>query len=212
MKHIFEHAGTVKVPCSNGQDLLWRDDLGIGFLPSNGMEYGEAYWENYQKYASSPNANAINDARIALVCRYVTLTSDQLCDVGIGNGQFALTMGCKGFDVNEHAAAWLKQRNMFGDPYTQQFEALSFWDVLEHIEDPSALLTVPHIFTSLPIHQDLNGLMNSKHLRPNEHLWHFTQEGFIHFMDHFGYNVQEVNDSESKAGRESIQSFYFKRR
>jgi hypothetical protein len=194
---------------------MWREDLGIGYLPTNNVvPYDEAYWEKYKSYANSEIADKLNEARNSFVKRYLHNEFQynyNMCDVGIGNGQFVEANDCFGFDVNPKAVEWLKDRGAFANPNEVDFITLTFWDVLEHIEDHTSILRVENVFTSLPIHKDLDSLLNSKHLKPDEHLWHFTQEGVINFMNIYNYKVVEVNDSEIAAGREDIWSFYFKR-
>lgn len=195
---------------SNGNDLLWRDDLGIGYLKSNGYDYDQAYWDKYLGYRDGLGVS-LTEERYKFALKHMSNTAD-VCDVGIGSGQFVERSGGHGFDINPVAQKWLYAHGYFGDPYKHDFEALTMWDVLEHIDDPSPLLERHSlIITSLPIHSSLEGCLASKHLRPDEHIWHFTHEGIIKFMGLFGYECQDIADFETKLGRESIMTYCFKR-
>ena len=208
-KQIFEVDQTISVPIEGyPYPLLWREDLGIGFLKSDGYDYGEDYWVKYQSYINDLGMK-LSTARGAFVLNNLK-TFNGLCDVGIGSGQFIEMVGCKGYDVNEFAVQWLKENDYYADVYKETFNALSFWDVLEHIEDPSELLNkTDKVFVSVPIHKDINACLASKHLRPAEHIWHFTNDGIKNFMRMFGYRAIASSNFETKLGREDIISYYF---
>lgn len=194
----------------NGNPLVWRADLGVGYLPSNGYAYGEGYWETYQQYAAGSIGEALTLYRTEFVAKYVDPAT--ICDVGIGSGQFIKHVGAKGCDINPYARDWLLKNKLFGDPYTEKFSALTFWDVLEHFDNPAGILShTDKVFMSLPIHADFKACLASKHLKPNEHIWHFTDSGIKFFMKYHGFDVIEQGDGETQAGRESIMSYYFRR-
>ena len=52
----------------------------------------------------------------------------------------------------------------------------------------------------------------SKHFKPNEHLWYFTDRGIKRFMFEHGFGFFGQNELETDAGREGIGSYAFKRR
>jgi hypothetical protein len=191
--------------------LVWLTDLGIGHLESNGYDYGEDYWEIYQKYAHNDVGVKLTQARADFVTENGG-SFDDLCDVGVGSGQFVDTVKCKGTDVNEIANAWLNEHGYYvEDPTT--FKSLTLWDVIEHIEDPASLLVkAENVFISTPIYQDSATCLKSKHLKPGEHIWYFTESSLSYFMGLLGFKLVASSDCESQLGRESILSFYFKRK
>lgn len=208
----FRYADNVySVKTSNGNPIVWRDDLGIGYLPSNGFTYAEAYWETYQQYAAGSIGERLTLFREEFVARHVDPST--VCDIGIGSGQFVKHVGAKGFDINPFARSWLEQNDLFADPYVEKFSTFTFWDVLEHFDDPELILSkTDKVFVSLPIHENFRACVESKHLKPNEHIWHFTDRGLKFFMWHFGFEVVDQDDGETRAGRESIMSYFFRRR
>lgn len=207
-KEIFENGNVTKHQIENYEyPLVWREDLGIGYLKSTGYAYDLEYWEKYQSYINDlgekltlARANFVNSENI----------TGKICDVGIGSGQFVSEMQCYGYDINKFAKRWLEDVGLFGDPYSTKFDVLTFWDVLEHIDDPSIIISkVKHIFLSIPVHADVTSCLASKHLRPSEHIWHFTHDGIINFMNLLGYELKTTANFESVLGREDILSYYF---
>ena len=108
---------------------------------------------------------------------------------------------------------WLKRRKLWRDPYEDGAEVLTFWDSLEHIEDPVRILECcdSMAIISIPIFKDKAHTMRSKHFRTDEHFWYFTSEGLIRMMHNEGFRLVDQNDLETKLGREDIRSFVFQR-
>jgi len=210
-ENIISGRVTEAYPTSNGFPLKWCKDLGIGFLPTLGYDYGQEYWERYNNYVDNGYGVKLSRFRKRFVLENFG-EPDNLCDVGIGSGQFVETIKCKGFDINPYARKWLEEHGNFADPYVDDFSALTFWDVLEHIENPSHLLKkTEKVFLSIPIHRDVDACLASKHLRPDEHLWHFTEAGLEFFMSMFGFKLTAKSDEEIKIGREDIMTYSFSR-
>ena len=175
------------------------------------VEYGEDYFAKYMGYEGTEIAKRINEARINLVEKWCP--GVQLLDVGIGSGEFIkLRKNAKGFDINKTALAWLHERKLYSDKWID-FKAFTFWDILEHCQIPENYLKRikqgAHIFVSLPIFADLEAVRDSKHYRPNEHYYYFTEQGFIGYMAKYGFALLESNNMEVDAGREDIGSFVF---
>lgn len=192
------------------QHLTWAPNPGIGYLPVTGNPYDEAYFAKYQGYAKTAMGRAINEARLRLVARY---WPGELLDVGIGCGQFVSSRQAPtyGYDVNATGIRWLQEQELWWDPYDHPVGAACFWDSLEHIANPAAILkqVTRWVFVALPIFNDLAHVLRSKHYRPDEHCWYFTEYGFLEFMRGHGWLPQEVNLHETALGREDIRSYAF---
>ena len=97
----------------------------------------------------------------------------------------------------------------------QYFKGLTFWDSFEHISEPSIILRKiykgTYIFLSIPIFPDLVLLTNSRHYRPDEHYWYFTEEGLINLFNDNGFELIDFNEIESELGRKDIKTFAFRR-
>ena len=142
-----------------------------------------------------------------------------LIDVGIGSGAFvelrrrARRQPTYGYDVNPSGIGWLMDRNLFADPYAAPFDAVSLWDVLEHMPEYPALLANVRewLFLSLPIFRDAEHVLRSKHFRPMEHCWYFTPTGLVTAMHWCGFALVSESMIETELGREDIGTFAFRR-
>lgn len=185
--------------------------------------YDEAYWKKYQSYRGNGIGELITEGRANMTYRALAdlglLKENEqglypVTDIGIGSGEFVEAMPCYGTDINPHAVKWLKRRKVHNDPLSAKVETpvLTFWDVLEHIPDPKPLLDMAQVvLTSLPIYDNVQECLASKHLRPGEHLWHFTNGGIKRFMHLAGFKFIAADNFETQAGREGIITYAFRR-
>lgn len=175
---------------------------------------GENYFDHYAALAGNEIAARLHAARVELVNTYVGAAFPVL-DVGIGCGEFiSARPNTYGTDVNPRALVWLQDRGLKGS--VSSFEAFTFWDVLEHIDKPDRfyfrhMAKGSYLFTSLPIVDDLNLIRQSKHYKPGEHLYYWTERGFVDWMAQYRFRLLASSDMETKAGREQIKSFVFVR-
>lgn len=192
--------------------LYWAKKHGIGFYPVKEFVYNEEYFKKYATYEENGKAQDISKHRMEFVTKY--WNGGTLVDIGIGSGTFVNQMACFGYDVNETGIAWLKDRGIFFDPYKETIGNATFWDSLEHIEDPTNLLkNVKHqIFVSCPIYRNLENIKTSKHFRPDEHFWYWTDSGFEKYMKYFGFKIIDRSDFEIKFGRHEIASYVLQRK
>jgi hypothetical protein len=175
--------------------------------------YDESYFDKCAGYEGKDIAQKINVGRVELVDRFVG--SAAVLDVGIGSGGFIKNRpNTFGYDINHRAQEWLKERGAWSDRFWE-FSAFTFWDVLEHVAEPELyfrhIAMGAHLFCCLPIFNDLRRIRKSKHYRPGEHLYYFTEAGFLNWMQSHGFVKLAVEDFETRAGRESILSFAFRR-
>lgn len=194
----------------SNEHLTWFAKLGIGYYPVKENPYDAAYFEKYNAVKETPIGLALNKARIDLVNQFC---NGEVLDVGVGNGAFVEGReNTKGYDINPSAVDYLVSIGKYSNPM-RNFDAMTFWDSLEHIHEPSQLLKFAKtfVFVSCPIYNDVNHVLSSKHFRPDEHCWYWTGAGLIYFMAQFGFEVQLVNWMETDIGREDIGTFVFKR-
>jgi hypothetical protein len=209
--------------------LVWYPERGFGFLQvTQEGQYGEDYWRLYQGYRSSPIAERLMRARVELVERH--FPNGDVVDIGIGSGHFIearhgmpwlseVKLGHRlmhptwGFDVNPLAVAWLKERGLWWNPWERECEAACCWDTLEHMERPENFLARVNrwLFVSIPIFDGPEHALRSKHFKPNEHYWYFTQPGLVGWMRTLGWELAEENRMETELGREDIGTFVFHR-
>lgn len=198
------------------QTLKWNHDLGIGYLnPDLTVDhvYDEHYWNSYRKLIDTEIGKNLTNARID-IAKLFQVKPLRLLDVGIGNGAFVDKFGCYGADINPFAIEYLKKNHKYYNPIEDSFkwQWMSFWDCLEHITDATNILSkCDGALISMPIYQNLEHCLSSKHLKPKEHYWYFTISGLIHYMNYFGFDCKYYSTIESKLGRDSIGSFVFRR-
>lgn len=191
------------------EEIMYQADM------TQSVEYGEDYFKKYINYESTDIAKKLNEFRTKITEKYCK----SLLDIGIGSGEFIKSCNIKvlGFDINPLAELWLKENNLFSNPYVEMpsVEGLTFWDSLEHIPNPNDLLDLvkqgQYVFVSIPIFSDLLTLKNSKHYRPNEHYYYFTTKGMIKYMQDSGFQIIEIEDGETQAGRQDILTFVFQK-
>src|SRR5262245_59513311 len=197
--------------------LTWWPEVGVGFYPvASGFEpYDRDYFDRFANDAHSDLGKALMQARFNFVEQHYR---GPLVDVGIGCGAFVELRSNRrrqtyGYDVNPAGIEWLEQRKIFVDPHVVTFDAVTLWDVLEHIADFQGLLAnvLDWVFLSLPIFYSAEHALQSKHFRPNEHYWYFTRDGLIHVMALCGFELISANTMETDLGREDIGTFAFRR-
>jgi hypothetical protein len=196
--------------CETGS-LIWDDKAGYGFHSAPPMDYTGDYFAKYQLMDETPMGEALTDARVLLVDDHYQ--GEDIIDIGIGGGKFVILMMCSGFDVNPSAVRWLKDQGLYRDPYENKVEALTFWDSLEHIPDPIAIVRQARkwVFVSMPIYDNEAHCRSSKHFKPGEHLHYWTHSGLVDWFAQQGFILMSHNDEESRIGREGIKSYAFKR-
>lgn len=191
--------------------MKWNEDKGWGFLVPT-APCPKNYWVEYRDLDQTPMGRVLTALRVGMVDQWADHPFGQIVDVGIGGGAFVEAMGCLGTDINGEAIAWLKARGeLWGG---ESVSVMTFFDSIEHIEDPCLYLAKAkkHVFLSTPIYEDEAGVYRSKHYKPLEHCWYFTDHGIKEFMDDAGFFLLEQTRIEDDAGREGIGSYAFQRR
>jgi 2-polyprenyl-3-methyl-5-hydroxy-6-metoxy-1,4-benzoquinol methylase len=202
-------------------DLMLCEHRGVAYqrnMTTQRVTYTGEYLAHYDRLASTPMSAAINAARVALLARHAPAGCSVL-DVGAASGTFvraaeAAGFSAKGFDVIPAAVDRLKARDAFSTDQSE-FDAVTMWDSLEHMDRPGEYLgrvrKGAYLMAAIPVVEDLRRVRESKHYKPGEHLYYWTPHGFIDFMALYGFRLLETSSHETDAGRESIGAFAFKR-
>lgn len=214
--------------------LTWHADLGYGFYPvaSEDMPYDAAYVEKYAKMADTGMAKRLNAHRVAMAmhaAEKVTIKgeADTFIDIGPGDGAFMRALSEElpegedfvfGFDVNPVMVSKLIEEKRFALPNAIVTEAnknwtvMTFWDSFEHIHRPDlSVQSANSVAMSIPIFDNRDHVLRSKHFRPDEHVWYFTHPGIMAFMKRVGFKCIHWDDNETRIGREDIRSYIFLR-
>jgi hypothetical protein len=204
------------LPFTVDRDLHLCTEHGIAYQADMTVtaEYDAEY---LAKCAGHPpeQVEAINAARRDFVAKHIGQVAT-LVDVGVGDGAFIRARPQTwGIDINPEARKWLAfvdrlAANVF------DFCAASMWDTLEHVPDPATdylddLRLGCHLFVSVPIFEDLTRIRESRHYRPGEHLYYFTADGLVTWLEWHGFRLLEASDFETRHGRANIGSFAFRR-
>jgi hypothetical protein len=197
------------------RDLAFCVEQGVAYQidMTSPIDYGQRYFEMYAAYEGQPVALMLNAARVRLVNRHAGAARGVL-DIGIGSGEFISSrQKTFGWDVNPVAMTWLQDRGLAAADFAA-FTAFTMWDVLEHVPTPADYFErMPNgsfLFVSMPIFDDLTRVRLSKHYKPNEHFYYFTEKGLVGWLARHGFVHLETNDDETRAGREAIKSFAFR--
>ncbi len=209
------------LPFEADGDLRLCPAAGVAYqtdMRAGRVDYDEAYFVKVCAYEAGDVSRAVNLGRCELLCRHLP-SGARVLDWGAGSGAFmraarACGFRVAGFDVIDETVRWLKATGSYSeDP--SAFEALTLWDVLEHLEDPAELLAQvtpgQRVFVSIPVFSDLRCIRESRHYRPGEHLYYWTSAGFVAWMLSRGFELLEKSDHEVSAGRDSIGAFAFRR-
>lgn len=203
---------TQSLPSGLTDCFLWSPEKGQGFHTRPAMLYGGDYFAHYQKLDATKMGGLLTKARVELVKKYVSPA--EVVDIGIGGGRFVQESQGMGYDVCPDAISWLQSIYAYRDPYGgEEVRAITCWDSLEHIPEPEKLLerVKEWLFVSIPLCETASEWVESKHMKPGEHLHYFSMPGFIRWCGLHGFECIEVNHAETELGREGIASFAFKR-
>ena len=200
------------------EKLSWDSDLGKGFFNVTDPWYEDIYFEASVANSKSKIAVALNKFRVSIVNKYV---SGKVLDFGCGCGQFIEYRGdCLGFDICPKAIAELREKGRYLDFWNgglkdHEIEAVTMFDVLEHIRNPEFVLSqilCKYVFISIPIFNSREDAIKSRHFKPREHFWYFSHESLVSLLDENGFDMVEVRDDETRIGRAEIQTYVFRKR
>jgi len=198
--------------------LSWDAEQELGFYPVEETWYDKAYFQASIKNSQSAIASELNDFRTSLVNSF---TTGLILDFGVGVGQFIHWRGnCLGYDICPQAVAKLHKERLFFDPYKENLDergitGVTFFDSLEHLRAPEEILkriTKQYVFVSLPIFQNKEHALKSRHFKPREHFWYFTHNSMCRFIKDCGFKMLDCRNDETYLGRVDIYTYVFRRK
>lgn len=197
---------------SFSKDIIFQINL------DNIVPYEYDYFQKYVNYKNTDISKKLNKFRCDLAKKYSG--KGKILDVGIGSGEFIqkIKNNICGFDVNPYGINWLKENNKYLNPYYDDLSGIkvfTLWDTIEHMVNPCHFLNKIKknqiVILTLPITEDLKQVHLSKHFRLNEHLYYWTSDSFIWYMQANGFKFLEMSDQENKCGRQGVKTFVFKK-
>ncbi len=200
--------------------LVWFQRLECGYVaPRMPFLYGREYFEEY-----GLRSRLMTSDKLMLIRRnfVVEFWNAGVLDFGCGALTFVEYMRhhehpptTTGYDINPWSVASLVNSDIYQEPYTgKKPEAVTFWDTLEHLEDPERIINRvgQWAFVCMPIYEDMQHVRGSKHYKPGEHIWYFTDRGIRMMFDRCGFECVGAHGKENGAGRSGIKSYAFRKR
>lgn len=201
-------------------ELVWWPHKGYGReLPDEKtvVRYDGNYFDVCKERESTEVGKRLIESRACTIVRN-TKPEEKTVDVGVGAlGLVDYMSRCRvpihGYDVNPVSVAFLKRQDMFHDPTTDAVDNVTCWDSLEHMLSPEAMLKNVRrkVLMSIPIFDNAEHVVRSKHYKPGEHIWYFTEAGLLRWMRDQGFGLIERNRDEERYGREGIGTYVFAR-
>lgn len=199
-----------------------RNDHGVIYqLEREPFVYDGAYID--RGYSNAP-VNEMSHLRFGHLVGVIGRVPDSILDVGYGSGDFLkcakkLVHDVSGYDIPP--AFPIDGVQIVDGLYGRHYEVVTFFDALEHFENPSEIenLDTDFVHISLPWCHYFSDewFANWKHRKPNEHLWHFNAESLASFMAALGFEMISFCNIEdairkSDGNWKNILSATFKRK
>ena len=188
--------------------------------------YNKKYYKRYLAYKGTKVEQALNKFRTRQTLELISKLPEQeflIVDYGCSYGSYLKALkedtqikNFIGVDINEYCVAHASLDGLTAinsEMFEYFFEkestplVMTFWDVLEHLEDPRVFIKRWNPIAILASMPCLDGFKEAfpdknielwKHYRPKEHLWHFTVSDFKELMESLGYEVVMETFEESQ--------------
>ncbi len=185
-------------------------------------EYDVSYIENsYNTYGDL--GLRMSYLRYGFMIGSLGFIPEKIIDVGYGNGDFLSVCQntikkCYGYDVSGYK---IPDGCLFTDSMDIEVDVITFFDSLEHFDDISFVknLKTKYILISVPWCHNFSDewLLTWKHLRPNEHIYHFSEISLKNFMVENGFELinfvnLEDNIRKNKSTEKNILTAIFKKK
>lgn len=169
----------------------------VNKIPYN-VEYVETRYNTY-------NDKVINMShlRLGYIIGSIGKIPNSILDVGYGNGGFLsvckeIIPNCYGNDISDYKL--ISGCHFVSDIINHECEVITFFDSLEHFDDIYFVkdLKVQYLCISLPWCHNFSDewFKNWKHLRPDEHLYHFDNVSLTTFMLEMGFELINFSNIE----------------
>jgi len=156
---------------------------------------------SYNTYGDK--VKTLSGLRLGYLIGSIKKIPNSILDVGYGNGDFlnlakSYIPNCYGNDISGYP---VPEGITFVDSIFNSFyDVICFFDVLEHFDDIYDVrkLNCEYVFISVPWCHYFSDewFLNWKHLRPDEHLWHFNDTSLATFFNECGYSLVNKSNIE----------------
>ena len=176
------------------------------------VKYDFQYSSKYTKYGDLPTY--MGYLRLGNIIGSIGRIPETILDNGYGDGSFLkvcknIIKECYGNDLSSYPVpdGCIKVNNFLDSFY----DVITFFDSLEHFENIEFVkdLNCNYICISVPHchYFDDEWLKDWKHLRPNEHLWHFDENSLNNFMTRMGYKLLTTSNIEDTIRKNKENEF-----
>jgi len=184
-----------------------HDGLISSHLKPNMAIYDKSYHEKHKKYAHSELDAPLQEVRVGFVLKNVPeVERGFILDFGCGSGAFLRALdghfGHKhGFDINPY------EDFPRIDYLLQEYNVVTMWDVIEHLESPSSFLKgikTDYIFLTTPCIDDIdyiNKMTEWRHYRLREHLHYYNLKSLSALLESCGFTPIDYTYDESTVRR-----------
>lgn len=208
--------------------IYHEDDFGaIHQLYPESFVYDHNYCSTYDTEEYRRNSDILQALRIGTIMGAYGEPPMSIIDFGYGNGAFMKYAKQSIPNVYGYDVTGIEVEGCTILEKLTGANVITFWDSLEHIQDLSFLenLECEMIAISLPwchaeylenVEEKIKCLENWKHLKPNEHLHHFSAAALVRTLMGFGWEVKTLTAIEDIVrkpvdNKENILTATFKR-
>jgi len=179
----------------NSDGVIYQKD--IKKLQTYDIGYIEERYDKYGIYNDE-----MSFLRVGFMYGVIKDKIDKILDVGYGNGSFLKVCNlsidnCYGNDVSGYPLP--KNIKFVENILEDEYDVISFFDVLEHFEDIEFVkdLKTKYVYLSVPWCHFFSEewFMGWKHRRFDEHLWHFNPVNLDNFMNRMGYELVSTHSN-----------------
>lgn len=181
-----------------GEQEYLADETGIHQLNPQPFTYDKNYVATYDTPEYKRNEEILCAMRYAFTVGALGGKISSILDAGYGNGafmKFCLAMGV--VEVYGKDETGLKVDGCgIVDAWPGSYDhcdVITFWDVLEHIEDPAFLhdVNAQMIVVSTPnCPSSVEDFKQYYHRKPDEHVHHWNKSTLMAFMKNYGWHYQ----------------------
>lgn len=222
---------------AKGRQYKLQPDGHIEQVDAKPYLYDAKYSSTYDTPEYNQKAEILQALRLGFVIGNHGRIPENLTDMGYGNGAFLKTArqlvpNCFGYDITDVPLPDGVKRSQFNDGTGPNFfykrgegHVVTFWDCFEHIPIDTLKMYISQmheceieIAISLPncdVQEfGLNWFEEAyPHLKPDEHLRHFSAKSLKDFMSGWNYKTYSISYHEDmirKRYYKNILSMYFK--
>jgi hypothetical protein len=171
------------------------------------FQYTQAYVAKYEKYLF----RELGRLRVEWIKSMLGHLPDRVLDFGAGIGAFleqyhaSSNAAVYAYDIIDYPLPKIITKVV--DPTLNEYRLVTFYDSLEHLEtlDIIGKIKCQFLCVSVPWCHNISDewLRSWKHLKPDEHLWHFDPTSLTSMCRRFGFDLIAFSNPEDEIRKSS---------